>query len=85
MATYLENITTRRETIATQLAAITAGGSMAGGLPTNTGDGNHPQHDQHVDRLYRELAQLDKLIDDEKSRNAGDAGNPGFVESYVIP
>jgi hypothetical protein len=58
MATYLENLTTRRDAIATELAALT--NSLAGGKPNAGASG--VDHVGYKDGLYRELAELDKLI-----------------------
>jgi hypothetical protein len=60
----LNNALTRKQDILVELAAI-AGGATPNGVPgslPNASGGGGIQHDQYVDRLYRELDNLDKLI-----------------------
>lgn len=59
MATLLENLTTRRDAIGVELAALTATG--AGGKPNHNGQ-HVVDHVGYKDGLYRELAAIDDLI-----------------------
>ncbi len=61
--TYLENLTTRRDAIATKLAAMDGTNSTPGDLPTTSGEGVNVDHVGYKDGLYRELDRLNALID----------------------
>lgn len=58
MATYLEDLTARRNAIAAELAAMSA--TAAGGKPNASATG--VDHVGYKDGLYRELGELNKLI-----------------------
>lgn len=60
MATMLANLLARRTAICVELAALSS--SAAGGKPNTSGDGVNVDHVGYKDGLYRELAELDKLI-----------------------
>jgi hypothetical protein len=61
MATaWIANLVTRREAICAELAALTA--SAAGGKPNNSSEGGGTDHVGYKDGLYRELAQIDKML-----------------------
>lgn len=60
MATMLNNLLARRAAICTELAALSS--TTAGGKPNTSGDGVNVDHVGYKDGLYRELAELDKLI-----------------------
>lgn len=82
MPTYLENLTARRDAVACKLAAIMADSPASlGGVATNSGEGDNPDHDGHVDRLYRELEKLDGLIAKAENKAAAAGGNVGFFDS----
>lgn len=78
-ATILANLKTRRAAIAAELAALTS--SSAGGKPNTDGTGSNVDHVGYKDGLYRELAELERLIKSIEAEAAGDAGNVGIVES----
>lgn len=65
MPTFLENLKTRRNAIATELAALTSSG--AGGKPNAQATGI--DHVGYKDGLYRELAEIDKLIKAAATQN----------------
>lgn len=67
MATYLENLETRRAAVATELAALAI--TKAGGLPNSTAGG--VDHQGYKDSLYKELAELDKIIAQARIENDG--------------
>lgn len=73
MATAIENLKTRRTAITAELAALSA--SAAGGLPNSKGAGSSVDHVGYKDGLYRELAQIEELID--KLQRDTDAGGDG--------
>lgn len=58
MATYLANLQTRRNAVATELAAL--GATKAGGLPDSAASG--VAHEAYKAGLYKELAELDARI-----------------------
>lgn len=60
MATYLDNLKARRQSIAEELADLDAG--RAGGKPDNTGSGGGTQHTAYRLSLYTELESLDARI-----------------------
>ena len=60
MATLLENLKTRRDAIGDELAALTS--SLAGGKP-NTTIAGATDHVGYKDGLYRELKEVEALID----------------------
>jgi len=60
MATYLENLKTRRANIASRLAGLSFGD--AGDKPDWQGSGGGAGHVAYKDGLYRELEYLDKQI-----------------------
>lgn len=68
MATYIENLTTRKEAIATELAALTS--TAAGGKPDGGKSG--VGHVAYKDALYRELEMIEKLLD-KANINSGSA------------
>ena len=70
MATYLENLTTRRNAVAAELAAITS--TSAGGKPDAGKSGIG--HVAYRSSLLQELEQLDKLIDKASVNEGGDDG-----------
>lgn len=77
MPTYLENLITRRNAIATELAALAT--NKAGGLPNTTGAGSGTDHVGYKDGLYRELAEINKQIADARNSGGGD-GTPWEYE-----
>lgn len=83
MATYLANLTTRRDEIAEYLAGLTPG--SGGDLPTQGGEGVNSQLKEKIEAYGAELERLNKLIQHEKDQNAADGGSVGFVESFVRP
>lgn len=83
MATYLENLKTRRDAIATYLASLTCGSGADS--PTTAGEGVNPQDQQKIDSYTKQLAELQKLIDEEEGRVAAAGGNVGIFETRVIP
>lgn len=72
MPTYVENLRTRRNAIAAELAALTT--SAAGGKPNVGGSGGGTDHVGYKDGLYRELDRLDKLIRDSLQTDAAIEG-----------
>ena len=74
MATALENLITRRDAIAAELAALgTASAGLTqsyssssdidpGGLPNTTGPGTNIDHVGYKMSLYQELNEINKLI-----------------------
>lgn len=70
MATYLANLETRRDAVATELAAL--GATKAGGLPDS--DASSVKHEAYKAGLYKELEMLDKAI------VAAQQGSDGPVE-----
>lgn len=76
MATYLENLTTRRAAIAAELAALSA--TAAGGKPNATATGI--DHVGYKDGLYRELETLDRLI----AAAGGQVSESGPWEESVV-
>ncbi len=60
MATYLENLKARRQSIAEELANLDSGKS--GGKPDNTGSGGGTGHTAYRLSLYTELQSLDDRI-----------------------
>ncbi len=66
----LENLQARRTAIIAELAALTS--SKAGGLPNQSGI----DHVGYKDGLYRELKELDALIDRESG--------PFEIESFGV-
>ena len=69
MATLLQNLITRRDAIGVELAALST--SRAGGMPNTTGAGSGTDHVGYKDGLYRELAELNKLIAEQRSSGDG--------------
>ena len=59
MATYLENLTTRRDAIAAELAALTS--TAAGGKPNSEAGGI--DHQGYKEGLMAELKALNEAID----------------------
>jgi hypothetical protein len=82
MATLLENLITRRDAIGVELAALT--GSAAGGKPNAAGP-NVIDHVGYKDGLYRELAAINKLIEEIGGDVTDGLGGPIEVstEAYV--
>ena len=60
MATALENLIARRDTICEELAALSS--SKAGGLPNATGAGVSVDHQNYKLNLYKELDEIEKRI-----------------------
>jgi len=61
MASFLENLRTRRNAIAVELAALSA--TAAGGKPNMGGiAGGAVDHVGYKDGLYRELAEIEKQL-----------------------
>lgn len=60
MATAAENLITRRNAVAAELAALSA--TKAGGLPNANGPGVGVDHVGYKDSLYRELRELNAQI-----------------------
>lgn len=73
MATYLDNLYTRRNNIAAELAAITS--TSAGGKP-NAGKSGI-DHQGYVDSLNKQLETIRGLIADEET-NSGGSGSTVF-------
>ncbi|MCG8583087.1 MAG: hypothetical protein MI757_00040 [Pirellulales bacterium] len=71
MPTALENLKTRRDAIAAELAAITASKT------TESVDGESYQHDQHRQSLIKELQDLNTAINQ--------LGGAWEVETQLIP
>lgn len=76
MATAIENLLTRRDAIAAELAAL--GVTKAGGKPNVSADGQSTDHVGYKDGLYRELKSIEEAIQMIQSRDSG----PFAVESY---
>lgn len=62
MATYLENMTARRDAIAAELAAGQTPDGQSFRKMTISVDGEEIKRDQYVQRLYSELKELQSLI-----------------------
>jgi hypothetical protein len=60
MATYLENLKTRRDAIAVELAAIDA--TKAGGNPNSSLEGGGVDHQGYLTTLTKNLKDLNDLI-----------------------
>ena len=75
LQTTIDNLKTRRDNIATELAAIAVG--VKGYYPTASGPGANPDHDGHTLRLWEELARYNALINQLETDLAGDGGNLG--------
>ncbi len=60
MATMLSNLLARRAAICAELASLSS--TAAGGKPNTSGDGVNVDHVGYKDGLYRELAELDRMI-----------------------
>jgi hypothetical protein len=69
VATLLENLITRRNAIGVELAAL--GVTKAGGLPNTSGAGAGVDHVGYKDGLYRELAEINKLIAEQRASGDG--------------
>jgi len=82
MATYLENLTTRRDAVAAELAALDS--TKPGGKPDQTGEGVNPGHMGYKKSLLDELDRYDKLIEKAASQEAADGGSVGFFETFEI-
>lgn len=79
MATFRENLITRKNAIAAELAALTA--TAAGGKPNLTGgSGAGVDHVGYKDGLYRELAEINKQLMDTSAIDAAENG-PWEIES----
>lgn len=76
MATAIENLTTRRDAICAELAAL--GVTKAGGKPNVSADGQSTDHVGYKDGLYRELREIESAIQMIQGRDEG----PFIVESY---
>lgn len=74
MATLLENLETRRDAVAAELAALTS--TSAGGKPNATGGPLDVDHVGYKDALYRELRELNEQI--------GQLGGGAETESYGL-
>lgn len=77
--TYLANLKTRRNAIAAELAALST--SRAGGLPNTEGDGVNVDHVGYKDGLYRELKELESMIQQAENEAAAEQGDIGIFES----
>lgn len=75
MATALENLTTRRNAICAELAAMTS--TAAGGKPNVIRDGQSVDHVGYKDGLYRELREIERQITTLISQGDG----PFIIES----
>jgi hypothetical protein len=60
MPTALENLQTRRDAICVELAAMSP--TESGGQPTYAIEGQSVQHTEYRLSLYKELAEIDKII-----------------------
>lgn len=60
MATYWDNLKTRRDAIAAELAALDS--TLAGGKPNTSGQGEHVDHVGYKDGLYRELKEIEEKL-----------------------
>jgi len=79
MATFRQNLITRRNAIAVELAALTA--TAAGGKPNMAGGGGAGiDHVGYKDGLYRELAEIDKQLANMAAADAAENG-PWEIES----
>ena len=78
-AVYLANLKARRNAIAVELAALTS--VKAGGLPNADGDGVNVDHVGYKDGLYRELKELEAMIDKAEDELAAEQGDIGINES----
>lgn len=67
MATYLANLTARRDAVAAEIAAIDT--DAAGGVPDSGASG--VEHDKYKAGLYAELEKLKGLIDDATADEEG--------------
>lgn len=79
MATFLENLITRRDAVAAELAAITS--SRAGGLPNTSGAGAGTDHVGYKRGLYEELAELNRQIAEARASGGGDGAAWEFETS----
>lgn len=63
---YITYLKTRRDNITTELAAIDNNASRTnpGSKPDSSGEGGGTEGDSYVDRLYRELAQIEEALRD---------------------
>jgi hypothetical protein len=57
---YIEDLKTRRDVVAAELAAMDS--TKSGGKPSYSIDGQSVSHTEYKLGLYKELAELNKLI-----------------------
>lgn len=57
----ITDLLTRRDAVLEQLAGL--GSSSVGALPNTTGSGDHVDHVGLRQSLYRELAEIDELLE----------------------
>lgn len=83
MPTDIQNLKTRRSAIYNELAALSS--TAAGGKPNQSGAGTGVDHVGYKDGLYRELREIEELLD--RIRNDEDAGGDGAweVTSEAVP
>ena len=82
MATELENLKTRRATITARLAALTDGTGI--GDKPNANGGQAVDHVGYKDGLYRELAEINKLIAHLIATDVDSGGGPWEVDEFFI-
>lgn len=77
MASYLDNLKTRRTAIASELAALTS--TAAGGLPNASGEGLNIDHMGYRLSLYKELDEINALILKSDPDDADAGGNEAGI------
>lgn len=80
MATELENLRTRRATIAARLAALTDGTGI--GDKPNASGGQSVDHVGYKDGLYRELEQINKQIQILIATDTDSGGGPWEINEF---
>lgn len=77
--TNINNLTTRRNNILSELASISS--TTAGGGPNVMGLPGQVDHDAYVKRLYEELARIEGLLDkyDAELNGGGEVLSEGIT------